>query len=145
MSAERLHRPPDLGAMSPLLSRRHFLSAGANGIGSVALAWLLSREQARAGIPAPAPASSRPPRFAPKAKRVVQIFCCGGVSHIETFDHKPELVRMDGRSLEGKGENLGFFGQPARGVDEVAGVGKRRGGDQHQLGAQRPQRVHLLA
>ncbi len=114
MSAERLHRPPDLGAMSPLLSRRHFLSAGANGIGSVALAWLLSREQARAGIPAPAPASSRPPRFAPKAKRVVQIFCCGGVSHIETFDHKPELVRMDGRSLEGKGENLGFFGQPGK-------------------------------
>ena len=94
---------------SPLLSRRHFLSNTAGGLGGVALAWLLAREQSRA-----ASASAQAPHFAPKAKRVVQIFCCGGVSHLDTFDYKPELERMDGKALEGKGENLGFFGQPGK-------------------------------
>ena len=94
---------------SPLLSRRHFLSNTAGGLGGVALAWLLAREQSRAGLP-----SAQVPHFAPKAKRVVQIFCCGGVSHLETFDYKPELERMHGKSLEGKGENIGFFGQPGK-------------------------------
>ncbi len=54
------------------------------------------------------------PHFPPKAKRVVQIFCAGGVSHLETFDYKPELERLHGKSLEGKSENLGFFGQPGK-------------------------------
>lgn len=94
---------------SPLLSRRHFLSNTAGGLGGVALAWLLAREQSRAALP-----FSQVPHFAPKAKRVVQIFCCGGVSHLDTFDYKPELERMDGKLLEGKGENLGFFGQPGK-------------------------------
>lgn len=98
---------------APLLSRRHFLSHTAGGLGGVALAWLMSREQARAGI-VPAAGSARLPHFAPKAKRVVQVFCCGGVSHLDTFDYKPELERMHGKSLEGKGENLGFFGQPGK-------------------------------
>src|SRR5258705_7059925 len=78
----------------PLLSRRHFLSNTAVGLGSVALAWLLNRDQARG-----ASSSARQPHFAPKAKRVVQIFCCGGVSHIDTFDYKPELERFHGKTL----------------------------------------------
>src|SRR6185436_6768677 len=93
----------------PLLSRRHFLSNTAAGLGGVALTWLLSRDQARG-----ASSSARQPHFPPKAKRVVQVFCCGGVSHIDTFDYKPELDRLHGKTLEGKGENLGFFGQPGK-------------------------------
>lgn len=87
----------------PLLPRRHVLSGAGGGLGGVALAWLVAREGRAAGDGLHVPA---------RAKRVVQIFCCGGVSHLETFDHKPELERMDGKTLEGKGENLGFFGQP---------------------------------
>ena len=103
-------KPSTLAHSSPpLLSRRHFLSNTAVGLGGVALAWLLSRDQARG-----AASSARAPHFAPKAKRVVQIFCCGGVSHLETFDYKPELERFHGKTLEGKGENLGFFGQPGK-------------------------------
>ncbi len=89
--------------LPPLLPRRHVLSGAGGGLGGVALAWLLSREGRAAGDGLHVPA---------RAKRVVQIFCCGGVSHLDTFDPKPELERMDGKTLEGKGENLGFFGQP---------------------------------
>ncbi len=101
--------------LPPLLHRRHFLSQTAGGIGSLALAWLLQRDQARAAAPAPSSVgSARLPHVAPKAKRLIQIFCCGGVSHLDTFDYKPDLARLHGQSIQGKGENLGFFGQPGK-------------------------------
>src|SRR5689334_16145848 len=100
--------------IAPVLSRRHFLSNTAVGLGGVALAWLVNREQARGAAP-----SLQQSHFAPKAKRVVRIFCCGGVSHIDTFDYKPELERFQGKTLEGKGENLGFFGQPGKVMQSV--------------------------
>jgi hypothetical protein len=99
-----------------LLPRRHFLESAAGGMGGIALAWMLGRDGALAlpgAAPGPGPAS-RPPHHPPKARRIIQIFCCGGVSHLDTFDHKPELSRLHGKTLEGKGENLGFFGQPGK-------------------------------
>ena len=93
-----------------LLTRRQFIGDAAGGIGSVALAWLMSQEQAR-GAEGALPSGVH---FPAKAKRIIQIFCCGGVSHLDTFDYKPELERLHGKTLEGKGENLGFFGQPGR-------------------------------
>ncbi len=110
------NNPPQRGMgsieTSAVLSRRHFLWNSAGGLGAIALAWLLERDQARGGDGGVI--SARRPHFLPKAKRVVQVFCAGGVSHLETFDYKPELERMHGKTLEGKGENLGFFGQPGR-------------------------------
>lgn len=104
-------------AVPALLSRRHFLANTAGGLGGVALAWLLSRDQARAsGGPA---AMGRLPHYPARAKRVVQVFCCGGVSHLDTFDYKPDLERLHGKTLEGKGENLGFFGQPGKVMKSV--------------------------
>lgn len=49
--------------------------------------------------------------FAPKAKRVVQVFCVGGMSHLDTFDYKPELAKRNGKPFEmptffGQGGNL---------------------------------------
>jgi len=93
-----------------VLSRRHFLADTAGGIGSIALAWLMNQEQARSGELS----SARPTHFPAKAKRIIQIFCCGGVSHLDTFDYKPELEKFHGKTLDGKGENIGFFGQPGR-------------------------------
>ena len=37
------------------------------------------------------PLAPRDPHFSPKAKRVIFLFMTGGVSHVDTFDHKPEL------------------------------------------------------
>src|SRR3954470_19442261 len=89
--------------------RRFFLDAGA-GLVSVALPWLLAsgaRADARGGA-----ASELPPHHPPRVKRVVQVFACGGVSHIDTFDHKPELARRDGQEMTGGGAiEKPFFGQ----------------------------------
>jgi len=90
-------------------SRRDFLSSSSSGLAGVALAWMLHHD-AR-GETAGAIVQ---PHFKPKAKRIIQIFCCGGVSHIDTFDHKPDLAKFHGKSLENKGENKGFFGQPGK-------------------------------
>ncbi len=40
------------------------------------------------------------PHFAPKAKSVIWIFLCGGVSHLESFDVKPELNKYAGKSID---------------------------------------------
>ena len=91
-------------------SRRHFLWETGGGLGGIAMAWLLHRDAA--GHAATVHGKPGASHFPAKAKRVVQIFCVGGVSHIDTFDHKEELSRQHGKSLVGKGENKGFFGQP---------------------------------
>ncbi len=90
----------------PIHRRRFLLDSGA-GLGSVALSWLLANE-ARAAD------AGMPPHFAARAKRVIQVFACGGVSHLDTFDYKPELVKRDGQELKGKGKIEPFFGQVGR-------------------------------
>ena len=85
-------------------SRRSFLWH-AGGLGGVALSWLLHRD-ACAETPG-AHAFGTP---VAKAKRVILIFCPGGMSHIDTFDYKPELVKRDGKPLGKKIDT--FFGQP---------------------------------
>ena len=40
------------------------------------------------------------PHFSPKAKSVIWIFLCGGVSHVESFDIKPELTKYSGKSID---------------------------------------------
>lgn len=90
------------------IHRREFLAQSAGGIGAIALACLLHEESS-----AQTETTKRPQlHFPAKAKRVVQIFCMGGVSHIDTFDYKPELIRNDGKPMQGKGAPDTFFGQP---------------------------------
>ncbi len=93
------------------LSRRELLMRS-GGLGGVALSWLLAQDR-----PAAAAASERTgallsPHFPARAKYVIQIFLCGGVSHVDTFDYKPELIRSHGKPLTGKGPVDTFFAQP---------------------------------
>src|SRR5438045_117011 len=92
-----------------LLSRRRFLADAGSGLGAIALAWLLHADGHAAG---PSEPSRRGPHFAPKAQRAVHIFSPGGVSHVDTFDYKPELEKYDGKPLTGKGTLDTFFGRP---------------------------------
>ncbi|MEZ6133234.1 MAG: DUF1501 domain-containing protein [Planctomycetaceae bacterium] len=43
------------------------------------------------------PLAPRQPHFSAKAKRVIFVFSNGGVSHMDTFDYKPELFKADGK------------------------------------------------
>jgi hypothetical protein len=48
------------------------------------------------------PALARKPHFPAAAKNVIMIFCAGACSQIDTFDYKPELIRMHGQAMPGE-------------------------------------------
>jgi len=80
------------------LTRRSFLSAGVQGIGTVALSSLLSKDLFAAK---PDAIGTLPglPHFAPKAKRVICLWQGGGPSHVDLFDHKPTLEKEAGKDI----------------------------------------------
>ncbi len=83
-----------LPAASPV-ARRWFLQQCGIGLGAVAAQSLLA-----ADTPTPKPVNPlapRKPHFAAKAKRVIYLFMAGGPSHLDLFDHKPELAKRDGQ------------------------------------------------
>jgi len=87
--------------------RRSFLRRSGLGFGWLALASLLEREGLLA---APAdPLAPKPPHFPPRAKAVIWLFMNGGPSQVDTWDHKPELEKKDGKSLDGFDADTGFF------------------------------------
>ncbi|NBP80266.1 DUF1501 domain-containing protein [bacterium] len=87
-------------------TRRDFLQWGTNGLAATALASLLY-DEARAASPHRSTVAG--PR--PKAKRAIQICLVGGLSHIDSFDHKPALSRLHGSTLEINEKVDIFFGQ----------------------------------
>jgi hypothetical protein len=67
------------------------------------------RSCARASNPlAPKP----PARADAKAKAVISIFCYGGVSQIDTFDPKPDLLKWQGEPMQGVGQVRTIMGNP---------------------------------
>ena len=62
--------------------------------------------------PSQSPVSPRSPHFPARAKAVISLFMSGGVSHVDTFDPKPDLDRYHGQPLEGKGEIVVRQGHP---------------------------------
>jgi hypothetical protein len=47
----------------------------------------------------------------PKAKHVILVFLPGGISHVDTFDYKPELARHHGKETKGANTITPFFGK----------------------------------
>ncbi|MGI9456329.1 MAG: DUF1501 domain-containing protein [Aeoliella sp.] len=89
LDANRLH-----------VTRREFFGRSATGIGTAALASLLTRD----GWADPTASSSRlelptPPQFAPKAKQVIYLFQNGAPTHVDLFDWKPNLMAMHGKPV----------------------------------------------
>jgi len=89
------------------LGRRGFLGNFAASASGFALAQLLSREGLLAVENKPQPIrpqfdparpfAARPSHFPAKAEQVLLIFCAGAVSHLDTFDYKPELYKQHGK------------------------------------------------
>jgi hypothetical protein len=67
--------------------------------GSVLLPGVLNQLLADGPPTAGNPLAPKAPHFAPKAKRVILLFSSGGVSHMDTFDYKPALVKADGKTV----------------------------------------------
>lgn len=87
------------GCDDPAHTRRDFLQRWSCGFGSLALAGLAQQWSA-------AEAGGRATHFAPRAKHVIFLFMDGGVSHVDTFDPKPELTKRNGQPAQWKPDVL---------------------------------------
>jgi hypothetical protein len=77
-----------------LFSRRYFLQTCGVGLGKIAASSLLLAD----GL-AVNPLAPKKPHFAPKAKRVIHLFMAGAPSHLDLFDPKPALTKLEGKPL----------------------------------------------
>ena len=75
-------------------TRRHFFKQSTAGIGGLALSCLLA-DETRGAVEPSNPLGSKPPHFAPKAKRVIYLHMTGSPPNLDLFDYKPELVKRD--------------------------------------------------
>ncbi len=88
--------------VSDSFDRRRLLNWGSQGLVTTALAHLLQSDTSpQAAIPG----------FAPRARRAIQISLVGGMSHVDSFDYKPELDRHHGQSLKTDETPDIFFGR----------------------------------
>ncbi|MEM7394771.1 MAG: DUF1501 domain-containing protein, partial [Verrucomicrobiota bacterium] len=71
-------------------NRRDFLQQ--LGLGGIALHALLAGETSRGAMP------PRSARYPARARNVIFLFMCGGASHLETFDYKPALRDVAGKT-----------------------------------------------
>jgi hypothetical protein len=78
------------------ISRRWFLQQCGVGMGAIALESLLG-ETLSAAAAAPRDPLSKQPHHAPKAKRVIFLFQAGAPSHLDLFDYKPQLEKLNGQ------------------------------------------------
>lgn len=104
-----------------LLSRRDFLHHGGSGLGAIALAAMLGEDRllARAAEKTPIrpiidpgqPSAPRLSHFQPRAKNVLVIHCSGALSHLDSWDYKPDLIKYHGQPLPGADDLITFQGE----------------------------------
>ena len=80
------------------INRRRFLSQTASGFGMMALSNLPGVNSIQAAA-MPSGGALGGTHFAPRAKRVIYLFQCGGPSHLDLFDYKPALVDQHGKDM----------------------------------------------
>ncbi len=87
-------------------TRREFLWEAGAGFTGLAMTGLLTLDNffTPAATAAPIPALGNPlapkkSHFEAKAKSVIFLFMYGGPSQVDTFEHKPELYKLDGKTI----------------------------------------------
>ena len=93
---------PDTDASFP--SRRRILQSAGMGFGW--LAWQGLNGLRPTGECLASPDSPPRPLAEPTAKRVIWLFMDGGVSHVDSYDPKPELTRLSGQPAQWKPDPL---------------------------------------
>jgi len=105
-SSNNLHSGPECH------SRREFFKRAGHGFGMLALAGMFQTEgliKPAAAATALNPLAPHSSHFPARAKSVIWLFMNGGPSQVDTWDYKPDLIRHDGRELEGFDKETGFF------------------------------------
>src|SRR5438552_12445122 len=74
------------------MTRRDLLTRAGGGFGLAALAGILEAADTSS-------LAAKTPPLPARAKNVISLFMHGGVSHVDTFDPKPELRRRNGQPL----------------------------------------------
>ena len=99
---------PEFNKLNAKMDRRNFLIKTSLGLGAVAAGSLMYSKNLLGNAPNPLTENASLteenilkaiPHLVPKVKRVVYLFMAGGPSQFETFDYKPELVRLAGQNL----------------------------------------------
>jgi len=98
--------PPPEHYVTSYRSRRDFLTKAGGGFGMLALSALLEQEKLRATTAEVNPLAPKPPHFPAKAKHVIYLFMHGGPSHLDTFDPKPLLQKLNGQRLPPSLQNV---------------------------------------
>ncbi|MCP3690615.1 MAG: DUF1501 domain-containing protein [Planctomycetaceae bacterium] len=89
------------------LNRRQFVEWSTHGLGSIALLELLQQD----GVLAAAEPAGTETSHAPRVKRAIQICLVGGMSHVDSYDYKPELTKKQGKTLGSDEKPDIFFGK----------------------------------
>ncbi|AMV31204.1 hypothetical protein VN12_03735 [Pirellula sp. SH-Sr6A] len=84
------------------LNRRGLLTQFGIGMGALAAQSMLGETLSAGEIDQINPLVPKAPHFAPRAKRIIHIFCNGGPSHVDTFDPKPALAEYAGKPMPGE-------------------------------------------
>ncbi len=92
------------------VDRRQILTRAGMGFTGLVLGSMFHRDAAASEQRPWAPPDGEP-HFAPKAKSVIWVFLQGGVSHLESFDPKPELNKYAGRTI-GETPHAGVLDSP---------------------------------
>ncbi len=91
--------------MNPILpahiARRSFLYRSGISLGAMALGSMLPSIRASADEAKIAQWQGvlQPLHHAPRAKRIIWLYMAGGMTHLDTFDHKPKLAEMHGKPM----------------------------------------------
>jgi Protein of unknown function (DUF1501) len=97
----------DMSERNPFTTtRRSVLRAAGAGFGHLALAGLLgslAKQASAAELNALNPLAPKRPPLPAKAKRIIFLFMEGAMSSVDTFEYKPQLERLNGRSGPGGG------------------------------------------
>lgn len=91
------------------VNRRDYLNWASRGIGATAAIALLARDGVlQANDASDSTGGSAYVRI---AKRAIHICLIGGLSHLDSFDYKPSLTKLHGKSLQSDEKPDVFFGQ----------------------------------
>ncbi len=89
------------------VTRRDFLWQLGGGLGGIALSAMMHDAEAAAN-----PLAAKAPPLPAKARAAIQIFCPGGLSHVDSWDYKPVLAKRTGTPFDPDGKLQFFASKP---------------------------------